>query len=282
MTIATRGYPNAKSGSIKNLLAGPHGPGSALYEELVKFMKDYTYFHEDFLGTTAAEAIGASKVWVYAESAAGPVDPVRTTPTAALTSYISWEGGATDPSSSDIHTLAMWAAKWNPFVEVRFQEDETYANNTVEQYFGFVSALPVNAGAILGDIDTPTFAGGVTDAAGIGFDTDETLKTGAHITIGANAAVGKTTIATGLGAPFTQPTLNVDVTYRVELRSATPDDSVSTSYLFINNMLVDAGRVGPDAEVPMNAVFWHGNRGTDVMYKLDFITVGQEKNGNPF
>jgi hypothetical protein len=282
MPVPTTQQPNPAFGKIKNLLAGRAGPGSRIFEELAKFSTDYTYFKEDFLGTTAAEGIGASKLWVYNETAAGPVDPVRTTPTAPLTSYVQIELGATDPSAFNLVTLAMWAAKWNPFVEVRFQENLTYANGTVEQFFGFVGALPASAGAILGDIDTPTFAGGVTDAAGIGFDTDETLKTGAHITVGANATVGKTTINTALGAPFTQPTLNVDVTYRVELRSATPDDSVSTSYLFINNFLVDAGRIGPDAEVVMAAAFYAGNRGSDAIYKFDALVVGQEKNGAPW
>jgi len=274
--------PNPASQKIRNLLAGRAGPGSRIFEELAKFSLDYTYWKEDWLGLLASEGFGAGKVFQYTESAAGPVDPVKTVPTEALTSYISWEGGATDPSTSTLATAAFFAAKWNPFCEVRFQEDETYANNTVEMFYGFVGALPGSSAPILGDIDTPTFAGGVTDAAGFGVDTDETLKTGAHVTIGTSTAVGKTTIDTTLGAPFTQPTLNTDITYRVELRCATPDSSVSTSYLFINNFLVDAGRSGPDAQILMVNAFQHGNRGTDVMYKIDYLAFGQEKNGAPF
>lgn len=273
--------PNPRSNHIKNILASRLGPGSRVAEELAKFAVDYHYFKEDFVAATAAEAVGASKVFQYAESAAGPVDVVKVTPTAALQSYVEIDTGATDPSSANLIGPKMFAAKFNPFVEVRFQEDTTYANNTVEFAFGFVDAVPASAGAILGDIDTPTFAGGIADAAVFGVDTDETLKTTACLTIGTSTAVGKTTVDTGLGAPYTQPTLNTDITLRVELRSPTPNSSVSQAYFYVNGLLV-AKRVGPDAEKLLTPVFWVGQRGAAVKYKIDYIAFGQEKSGAPF
>lgn len=275
----TQGRPNGRLGTIKNLIQGPHGPGTKIHEELGKLLADYHYFKEDFLGATAAEAIGASKVWQYAESAAGPVDPVKKTPTAALQSYVEYSTGVTNPSNGEILGPKMFAAKFNPWVEMRFQEDTTYAINTIEAVFGFVDTPAGAAGDILGDIDTPTFAGGIADAAVFGIDTAQTLITTAAVTIGTSTAVGKTTI-TG-GAPFTQPTLNTDVTYRVELRSATPNSSVSTAYFFVNGALV-AERPGPDAEKLLTPVFLAGNRGATVVYEIDYLAFGQEKNGAPF
>lgn len=271
--------PNPNLGGSKNLKGGPHGPGSPIYQELLKFSRDYIYHKEDFLGATAAEAIGASKIWQYAESAAGPVDPVKLTPTAALQSHVEIDTGATDPSSCNLIGPKMFVAKFNPWLEIRFQEDTTYANNTVEFAFGFVDAVPGSAGAILGDIDTPTFAGGIADAAVFGVDTDETLKTTACLTIGTSTAVGKTTVAGA--APFTQPTLNTDITMTVALRSPTPTSSVSKAFFFINGLLV-AERDGPDAEKLLTPVLWLGQRGAAVKYEIDYLAFGVEKSGAPF
>lgn len=280
-SVHTYGRPNPLLGGVQNLLRGPHGPGSPLFHELAKFSRDYIYFKEDFVAATAAEAIGASKVFQYAESAAGPVDPAKTTPTAALQSYVQIDTGATNPSAATLVGPKMFAAKWNPWLEMRFQEDTTYANGTVEFAFGFVDAVPASAGDILGDIDTPTFAGGIADAAVFGVDTDETLKTTACMTIGTSTAVGKTTVDTGLGAPFTQPTVNTDITMRVELRSPTPNSSVSRAFFYINGMLV-AERAGPDAEKLLTPVLFVGQRGAAVVYKIDYIAFGCEKSGAPF
>jgi len=281
-TQHTTAIPNARLGFLKNLLAGPHGPGSRIFEELAKFTNDYLYFKEDFIRPDVTQSIGAAAngcMFQYAESAAGPVDVAKITPTAALQSHVLLDLGATDPSSCNIIGPKCFAAKFNPFWESRFQTNLAVVNDTTEFAFGFVDAVPASAGAILGDIDTPTFAGGIADAAVIGYDSDETLKTAAFQTIGTSTAVAKTTIAGA--APFTVPTINVDVTYRVELRSATPDSSVSTAYAFINGALV-AERSGPDAEKLLTPVFWVGHRGTTATYSIDYLTFGQEKNGAPF
>lgn len=273
--------PNPKVGGSQNLRAGPHGPGSPLYQELLKFSRDYIYFKEDFLGTTAAEAVGATKVWVYTETAAGPVDPAKLTPTAALQSHITMGSGVTDNANGNIATQKMFAAKHDPWIEIRFQEDVEYANATVEFAFGFVGAVPASAADILGDIDTPTVAAGVTDAAFFGVDTDQTLKTTACVTVGTSTAVGKTTISGA--APFTQPTVNTDITMRVELRCATANSSVSRAYFFINDQLV-AERDGPDAEVLMSGVLQIGDRSgsASTTYTIDYIAFGQSKSGHPF
>lgn len=278
-TAHTRGVPNPKLGFIKNLLAGPHGPGSPVFEELAKFTNDYIYFKEDFVRPDVTQAIGAAAMFQYAESAAGPVDPAKITPTFLLQSHILLDLGVTDPSSCNLIGPKCFAAKTNPWFEVRFQTNLAFITNTVEFAFGFVDAVPASAGAILGDIDTPTFAGGIADAAVIGCDTDETLKTMVFQTIGTSTAVGKTTLATA--APIGVPTINTDVTYRVELRSPTPDSSVSQAFAYINGQLV-AQRAGPDAEKLLTPVFWVGHRGTTATFSIDYFAFGQEKAGAPF
>lgn len=277
----TQGRPNGRFGTLKNLLAGSHGPGSRIYEEIGKYLADYQYFKEDFYGATVAEAIGATKVLQYAESAAGPVDPVTKTPTATFQSHIEFSTGATNPSAATIAAQKCYAAKFNPWCEMRFQEDTTYATGTVEFVFGFVDSVPASAADILGDIDTPTFTGGIADAAVFGVDTAETLKTTACLTIGTSTAVGKTTVDTALGTPYTQPVLNTDITLRVELRAPTPNSSVSRAFFFINGFLV-AERAGPDAEKLLTPVVFFGQRGATVKYEIDYFAFGQEKNGAPF
>lgn len=278
-TQHTTGIPNPNIGKLKNLLAGPHGPGSSLFQELAKFTSDYIWFKEDFLKPDVTEAIGAAAMFQYAESAAGPVDPAKITPTFLLQSHILLDLGVTDPSSCNLIGPKMFAAKAQPWFEVRLQTNLAFITNTVEFAFGFVDAVPASAGAILGDIDTPTFAGGIADAAVFGLDTDETLKTMAAVTIGTSTAVGKTTLATA--APIGVPTINTPLTYRVELRSPTPDSSVSQAFFYINGQLV-AQRVGPDAEKLLTPVLWVGHRGTTATFSVDSLEFGQEKAGAPF
>lgn len=272
--------PNPRLRRVRNLLAGPHGPGSPIFQELAKHTKDMTYFYEDFVAATAAEAVGSSKVWQYAESTGAPVDVAKVTPTFALGSYVQLDTNTTDAANMELLGPKLFVAKANPFFECRFQIDTALANDTYELTMGFVDAVPASAGDIGGDIDTPTFGGGIADAAVFHMDGDETLKTAAAMTIGTSTAVGKTTLPTA--APFGLPTLNVDVTYRVELRSAPANSSVSQAYFFINDALV-AQRVGPDAEKLLTPVFLLGVRSTTrVIAKIDYLEIGQEKSGAPF
>lgn len=278
-TLHTTQTPNSRLGVLKNLLAGPHGPGSRIFEELAKFSNDYTYWKEDFDGPIA-NAVGAAERITYVESAAGPVDVAKLTPTAAKTSYAQLDIGVTDNAQANLLVAKQFAAKLQPFWSMRWQHSVAFAVNTVENFFGFCDAVPGSAAVILGDIDTPTFAACIADAAGFAIDTDQTLLTTAVQTIGTTTTVGKTTIT---GSGLTIPAIDTDVIYRMELRSPTADSSVSTCYAFVDNNLV-ANRAGPDAEKLMSLVFQFGNRvnGQGDVYQIDYIEWGQEKSGAPF
>lgn len=260
-----------RSSKVKGLLRGPHGPGSPVFEALAYLTDDFEVVMVDFLNSTTVTEVAADGPLVYAESVAGN-SIAKLTPTAARPSHalitLAADAGAT--SAVTLSGQKMFLAEQNPFVEVKFDIDDV---TNYEFAFGFVDAVPASAADILGDIDTPTLAGGIADAAVIGIDTEQTLATAAFVTIGTSTSVGKTNVAPTT-APFGIPTVNTSIIYRVELRN-------DRAFAFINGQLV-AERTGPDtAKLLTPVVLWASKANDAIAVRCDYIKFGQERVGAP-
>jgi hypothetical protein len=262
--------PTGRVGKAKGLKTGQHGPGEALYQAAAVLGLDFERIRIDFTNNSTVTEVAADGPLAYAESVAGNAI-AKLTPTAARPSHaqltIAADAGATSAITLAFPKMAL--AEQNPWIEAKFDMDDV---TNIELSLGFVDAVPASAADILGDIDTPTFAGGIADAAVIGLDTEQTLTTAALVTIGTSTAVGKTTLPTA--APVGVPTINVQVIWRVELRN----DRV---FAFVNGILV-AERTGPDIAKLLTPVFLIASKANDALEgRLDYIEFGQERVGAP-
>lgn len=261
-----RQRPSGRADKVKGLLGGPHGPGSAVFEALALLSADFSISRADFRSADVANEVGATKEWQYAESNADG-EIAKLTPTAADPDAITLTVTANADRAVELLGQIGYVAEQNPWAEIRFKTDDVAG---VEFFFGFDDSVPASAGDILGDIDTPTFASS-TDAAGIGIDTAQTLTTAAFVTKGA-AAAGKTDLVAT--APYGMPTVNVYVTWRVELRN-------DRAFLFVNGELV-AERSGINTGAIVTPVFFFATRAADgAVITIDYIEAGQERVGAP-
>lgn len=275
-----RGNPSPRLGRAVHVANSVIGPMSSIYQELALRTKDFEYFREEFLGATAAEAIGSTKVLQYAEANAGATDPAKLTPTTLHTSSVQLASTANAGYFQNLVGQKNIDADHNPFIEVRFSID-TVTKSAV--FMGFVDTVPASAAVIVSDIDTPAFGGGISDAAVMGFDAGQTLTTLALVTVGTSTAAGKTNGAP-TGAPWGVPTAGLGnyVRYRIELRGDLAG-GVSTAYAYVNDLLV-ASRAGPDGGKLLTPVFWAGPAvdGTGDTVDIDYIEFGQQKALTPF
>lgn len=269
-----RAIPNGRTSHVKGLQAGRRGPGSPEYEFNVLNATEYDRYFMDFRqATMPVDEIGAGGIWQYEENQAGSTAFVKLTPTAARPSHIKGIVDVTNPSNIALVTVAQFLSEQNPFLEVAF--DVELATN-LELAIGFAAALPGTAGDILGDIDTPTLAGGITDAAVIGIDTAQTLKTAALVTRD-NSATTKVDVSP-VAAPFGVPTAVTQVVYRVELRG-------QKAFAFINGALVaqSGATAGPKEGTLLSGVIMVGARSAaSKNVHIDYIDVGQERVDQPF
>jgi hypothetical protein len=263
--IATR--PASGQGHVRRLRQGPHGPGSPLFDEVARQSLDFEVYHFDFGEASAAESIGATKFWQYAESTGTITDFAKLTPTAAKPSVIQGSTEATNGQNMELVGPKMFISEAHPWIEVCFAINQT----NVELTMGFVGGtVPASAGPILGDIDTPTLAGGVGPSAFIGLDRAETLQTAALLTYDGTTVrrvnVGPTS------APFGVPTPGTYVIYRVELRNG-------KAYVFINGSLVaESVDDAVSTTTLMAPVVFFGTRAASILSpEIDYINVGQER-----
>lgn len=272
-----RTNPNPKLGRAINIKNSNFGPQSTIYQEIAKLTKDMEYFREDFLGATAAEAFGATKVFQNALAGTAAA-PTKLTPTSLETSSITCPTGASALNFLNLTGQKNIDADHDPFIEVRFNVD-VIANSIV--LVGFVDAVPASAAKIVTSVDTPAFAGGIADAAVLTYDqTMVTTKTASLVTIGTSTAVGKV-IGAPTGAPWGTPTAATYVRYRMELRGDLAGGK-STAYAYINDLLV-AQATGPDGGKLLTPVLWIGAAtGTGTTVNVDYIEVGQQKALTPW
>jgi len=269
-SVIQRARPSGRAHGVKGLLAGPHGPGSAVFEALALESIDYERIRVDFTNQTTVTEVASDGPLAYAESVAGNAI-AKLTPTAARPSHaqitIAADAGATSAVTLAFPKMAL--AEQHCYIEAKFDMDDV---TDIELSLGFVDAVPASAADILGDIDTPTFAGGIADAAVIGLDTAQTFKTASLVTIGTSTTVGKTDLPTA--APVGVPTINVQVIWRVELRN-------DRAFAFVNGMLV-AERVGPDIATLLTPVVLWASKANDALeVRCDYIEFGQERVGAP-
>lgn len=272
----------SRIGRIKGLLAGPHGPGSPVFEHLVERSSDYELFYEDFdatviTATTGPFTAGVRHTLTYAESNAGAGDPAKLAPTRTQTSDLKLDTTANAYNQSIIGPK-MYVADHYPFIEVRFMVSKITG---YQMTIGFADAIAASAGVIVSDIDTPGVAT-VADGAFYAIDVSQTLATAALVAVGTSTAVSKVNVAPTT-APFGIPTVSTYLTVRVTLEGNGQVSGPSIARLFINDALVATNTGGPDSEKLLSPVFYQGAlSGATLESDIDYIKCGQQKAGSPF
>jgi|FLYL01.1.fsa_nt_gi hypothetical protein len=262
-----RVIPSGVAGKVKGIKAGPHGPGSPLFEAVaLNSISDFERFREDFLVADSADVVGATKVLNYAESNVNAFI-TKLTPTATRTSAVRLSTSATNNVNVElVATSAMLLAEQHCWVEICFAPSRV---TDLEITVGLVSSVLASAGDILADIDVPSLAGGIADAAVIGLDTAETLQVAALVTRDGVTTRKVNLTSNGLGAA------NEFVIWRVELRNG-------KAYAFVNGGKVaesvdNAVRTGQ----LLSPVFLFGTRAaSDLQIDVDYIEFGQERVAN--
>jgi hypothetical protein len=206
-SIARKRFPF----SFRELDRFKGGSGRSVLAPLA--VQDFIFFFDDFLGDT----INLDNV-IAGETGTGT--PFAQPATAIVGGAIRGVTGTTSGNSESVYGPRIWAGDNNCAVEMRIAVDVV---TTLMMECGFIDAasdltLPVGA-----DIDTPTFAGGTSDAAVLHIDQSQTLTTMAFLTDGSTTNMNAT--ATTLSPVFT-PTAATFHTYRVSLAGDIPVASV--------------------------------------------------------
>ncbi len=263
------GRSRAMLGMDTGLLQGSH-PGSGLAELAAINSSAFDQHFFDFgEATMPVDQVGAAGLFQYEEGDTQTAF-AKLAPTAARPSHI--EGDIlVDNQTFSLVTVAQFLSEQNPWIEVAF-DLETITN--LELSIGFTDPADASAGEVLADIDTPTFVAAVTDAAIMGIDTDETLKTLALVC--RDNATTTAVTASPTTAPYGIPTLNTQVVYRLELRG-------QTAYAFVNGLLVatSAATAGPRAGVQLEGLILFANLdAANKKVRIDYIDIGQERVSN--
>ncbi len=272
-----------KTGRVKDLKAGQHGPNEPIFHALVEQSLDMEVFTEDFDWTTITASAGpflagSSHQFTYAESNAGATDPAKLAPTRVKTSAMTL---ATTAVATYAQSVILGSKKYFadafPFVELGLWVSQVTDFSMV---IGFADAIAASAGDIVSDIDTPAVAT-VADGAFYAIDTAQTLKTAALVCVGTSTAVSKTVVSP-TAAPFGVPTAATFIRIRVQLEGNGQVLGPSTARLFVNDALVAENFGGPDSEKLLVPVFFHKTPGgTALVTDIDYVKVGQMKPGAP-
>lgn len=272
------------SGRAKDLIGGPHGPKTSIFNTLLHRTPDYDYFEEDFQwesisATTGPFTSGNPNAFTYAESNMGATDPAKLTPTEADPSAMALATSANAYAQSVTIGTKRFTANCRAWFEARLKVSQVTDFSMV---IGFADAIAASAGAVVSDIDTPAVAT-VADGAFYAIDISQTLKTAALVVVGTSTAVSKVNVAP-TAAPFGVPTASTYFIVRVELRGDQTAAGPSDVYLYINDYLAATARAaGPDSANLMLPVFWHkSNTGTALTTTIDYVRGGQQKALSPF
>lgn len=264
--------PNGRTSHAIGLREGRRGPGSPEYEFDVLRSNDYDRMFYDFReATMPIDQVGAGGLFQI-ENLVGATDFAKLTPTATYGSHI--QANITGTAGAEaLVTVPQYLSEQNCYLEVAF--DLELVTN-LELAIGFVDAIPGSSALVLLDLDTPTLHADVGEAAVIGIDTAQTLKTAALVSEN-GGTVTKVDIKP-VAAPYGIPTLLTQVVYRVELRD-------TKSFAFINGALVteSARGAGPATGTLLAAVIqFHAIGATDKEVRIDYIDIGQDRVDQPF
>lgn len=270
-----------RTGRVKDLRAGQHGPGEPIYHALAERSPDFDFYFEDFsanaiTATTGPFVAGGAHTWAYAESNAGATDPAKLAPSTTKTSAMTLATSA-NAYNQTLLGPKMYNADKFPFIEVGMW----FSQVTDMQFtLGFADAIPASAAAIVADIDTPSVTT-VADGAFYAIDISQTLKTAALVCVGTSSAVNKVVVAP-TAAPFGVPTLATFIRIRVQLEGTGVISAPSIARLFINDALVAENFAGPDSEKMLCPVILQGSPGgTAFVGDYDYIKCVQQKAGSP-
>ena len=170
----------------------------------------------------------------------------------------------------NLYGAPVWMGDLNPWMEVRLKAsavtDIEFACGFIDTHDTITTAVP-----LFGDIDTPTLATGIGDAAIVGLDTAQTLTTLALACLGSGAlnAADKTAIGTYAPTAATYFTIRIQIITNDVI--VTVDDGKAGRVQVSNTTAIEGGTLLR----PIIAI--SGPTATSRTYTIDRWHIGQDE-----